>query len=247
MRLLPGVYGSDRSFESRVLALSVWDRDAIALGATAARLSWWPEIPDDTVAAATVRKLASPAGFHLSRAVIPLELIYDLSGFRLVYPSLSVLQLIPQVGPTCIDEALRRRATSVPALRHALSLTPDRPGNRECLHHLELSRDEPWSTLEREAHQLLRTAGLKDWRANHPVKLPSGLVYLDIALRRWRIAVELDGFRYHSDPASFHADRRRDVELQLAGWRVLRFTAATLDTMTDAIRDLIRQVEHGAA
>lgn len=239
IRLLPGVYGPDDSFPSRTHALHAWDENAILTGSTAARLSWWSELRDDTVRASSMRQLTDSPGFDVRRLHLPPDLVHDASGYRLVYPSLSVLQLIPQVGPAAIDEALRRRATSVEALHEALRLMPGRPGNRECLAHLKLSRDQPWSALEREAHQVLRAAGIRGWRANVPVRLPSGLVYLDVAFLRWRIAVELDGFRYHSDAEAFHADRRRDVELQVAGWRVLRFTAQTLDTMPEAVRSVL--------
>lgn len=239
VRLLPGVYGPDDSFQSRVAAMRVWDNDAVFTGSTAARLTWWPEIRDDMVSVSTRRQTAKYTGFDVHRLEIPADLILEAAGHRVVYPSLSVLQLISRIGPACIDEALRRRATSITALHHALRSMPNRPGNLECLHHLKISRDEPWSHLEREAHEILRRAGLTGWRANHPVRLPSGLAYLDIAFLRWRVAVEVDGFSYHSDPATFHSDRRRDVELQLAGRRVLRFTTETLQTMPEVLKRLL--------
>lgn len=247
MRLLPGVYGADDSFLSRVAALRLWDPDAVLTGATAARVTWWPEFRDDSVSASTRRQMATYPGYDVHRWEIPADLILEVEGHRVVYPSLSVLQLIPRLGPTCIDEALRRRATSIAALHDALRSTPGRPGNPECLRHLRISRDEPWSHLERQAHQILRRAGFTGWRANHRLALPSGVVYLDIAFLRWRVAVEVDGFSYHSDPATFHSDRRRDVELQLAGWRVLRFTAETLPGMPEALRRILREAERRGA
>jgi very-short-patch-repair endonuclease len=36
--------------------------------------------------------------------------------------------------------------------------------------------------------------------------------------------VEVDGYAYHRSPQAFEDDRERDVRLQVAGWRVLRFT-----------------------
>ena len=40
-----------------------------------------------------------------------------------------------------------------------------------------------------------------------------------------RVVVELDGFAYHSGRREFDEDRRRDRELALQGYVVLRFTA----------------------
>ena len=39
-----------------------------------------------------------------------------------------------------------------------------------------------------------------------------------------RLVVELDSYGFHRDPDAFETDRKRDVTLQLAGYRVLRFT-----------------------
>jgi very-short-patch-repair endonuclease len=39
-----------------------------------------------------------------------------------------------------------------------------------------------------------------------------------------RLVVELDGWRFHGHRLAFERDRARDVELQLAGWTVIRFT-----------------------
>lgn len=37
------------------------------------------------------------------------------------------------------------------------------------------------------------------------------------------MVVECDGYAHHFSPAAFAADRRRDRELQLQGYTVLRF------------------------
>jgi very-short-patch-repair endonuclease len=39
-----------------------------------------------------------------------------------------------------------------------------------------------------------------------------------------KLAVEVDGYRYHRAPHKFETDRERDVVLTAAGWTVLRFT-----------------------
>lgn len=52
-------------------------------------------------------------------------------------------------------------------------------------------------------------------------------------VRRWevdalwtaeRVIVEVDGYAFHSGRAAFERDRRKDAELQAAGFRVLRVT-----------------------
>ena len=39
-----------------------------------------------------------------------------------------------------------------------------------------------------------------------------------------RLVVEADSYGWHRSPGALNADRERDVELVLAGYRVLRFT-----------------------
>jgi hypothetical protein len=45
----------------------------------------------------------------------------------------------------------------------------------------------------------------------------------DFVWRDRRLIVEVDGFEFHRSRASFADDRERDVRLEVAGWRVLRF------------------------
>ena len=53
-----------------------------------------------------------------------------------------------------------------------------------------------------------------------------GRYRLDFAWPELRLAIEIDGFTYHSSSAAFDRDRRRQRKLELDGWRFLRFTAA---------------------
>jgi very-short-patch-repair endonuclease len=47
---------------------------------------------------------------------------------------------------------------------------------------------------------------------------------VDLLWPTGRVVVEVDGYQYHSDRDSFAADRQRDYELLLSGYRVLRLT-----------------------
>jgi very-short-patch-repair endonuclease len=47
---------------------------------------------------------------------------------------------------------------------------------------------------------------------------------VDLLWRAERLVVEVDGYAFHSTRAAFERDRRRDAELQTAGYRVLRVT-----------------------
>jgi very-short-patch-repair endonuclease len=76
------------------------------------------------------------------------------------------------------------------------------------------------SEAERRLLALVRKAGLP-----HPVtNARLGRYEVDMLWPRERIVVEVDGYTFHSGRQAFERDRRRDVDLQLAGHRVLRIT-----------------------
>lgn len=60
--------------------------------------------------------------------------------------------------------------------------------------------------------------------AQHLVTVDSKTYRLDFALPDRKIAFEMDGYTYHGKERDhFNRDRRRDIDLKLAGWQVHRF------------------------
>jgi very-short-patch-repair endonuclease len=77
------------------------------------------------------------------------------------------------------------------------------------------------SELEERFLALVRKAGLPEPRVNarlHGYEVD----FLWIAERR---VIEVDGHAFHSTPQAVTRDRRKDSDLELAGFRVTRFTA----------------------
>lgn len=70
----------------------------------------------------------------------------------------------------------------------------------------------------------------------HPVRLPSGTVYLDIAFEDLKVAVELDGAAWHGSREQRERDVRRDSELAAVGWLVLRVTHRRLHSEPEVVR-----------
>jgi very-short-patch-repair endonuclease len=75
-----------------------------------------------------------------------------------------------------------------------------------------------------------------------PVRLPSGLVYLDRWYHRERVDAELDGAAFHGSPGQRERDLRRDAELAALGILVVRFTHRRLHRAPEAARDDLRRV-----
>jgi very-short-patch-repair endonuclease len=97
------------------------------------------------------------------------------------------------------------------------------PGRKGLGVAIRLYRDPAFtrSWLERRFLDLILNAGLPRPATNACVE---GFE-LDMYWERERFAVELDGYEYHRDRASFESDRRRQEELKLAGIEMVRFTA----------------------
>jgi very-short-patch-repair endonuclease len=66
------------------------------------------------------------------------------------------------------------------------------------------------------------------------VKVLSDRYRVDFADAPRRLAVELDGYEFHSSKEAFTNDRRRHRHLELAGWRVIRFSGAEINADVEA-------------
>ena len=82
------------------------------------------------------------------------------------------------------------------------------------------------------ARRIFREAGITGWTANHPVRVRGGrTIKVDLALKRYKIAVEVKGWLFHSKHDRAKGDDDRITDLQLAGWFVI--PVGWLELMTD--------------
>lgn len=89
-------------------------------------------------------------------------------------------------------------------------------------------QDGTVSPPERQLATALRAAGMVQLRAGVSVWAGGRRCWLDFAEVDTRVAVEVDGVAFHSDPAAFAADRERQNALVTDGWIVLRYTPAQI-------------------
>lgn len=83
------------------------------------------------------------------------------------------------------------------------------------------------SALESRTVAALAGGGLPAPVRQHPVVRPDGRkAFIDLAYPPQMVAIEVDGFAFHSGRAAFDADRIRRNELVLLGWDVLQVTSA---------------------
>ncbi len=116
-----------------------------------------------------------------------------------------------------LEDSLSREAAGVPGAGRLRSLIAEMAGPVESVAELELVN-------------LVLIAGLPKPITQFEARTADGelLGRLDAAYPAQRIAIEVDGYRFHADYDSFVADRERHNRLVASGWTVLRATPAAI-------------------
>lgn len=229
-RPLPGIYchraDADR-IAVRVRAAVLWAPEAVITGPAAAWLGYWPKIavPVVSLSSRPMRR-GVPSGFRICQERLPAELIMRRRRCWITTPALTALDLVPWTGGGGIDEVLRTGAATKDELLQALTLTSGRYGNGLRRAALWDSRNTPWSEAERLLHQILWQAGIRSWSGNIVVSCAGARYPVDVAFRRRRLIIEVDGYAFHrvENADQFHRDRRKWSNLVADGWTVLHFT-----------------------
>jgi hypothetical protein len=139
-----------------------------------------------------------------------------------------------------LDDALRRSLTTISRLRWRLAelARSGRSGVgpiRNLLDARESGAATPQSILETRFRRLLRRAGLPPPIPQYEVRAAGRLLAIvDFAYPDIKLAIEVDGYRWHSGRARWEHDLARRNRLTVRGWRIVHFTSA----------DLTRNSEH---
>ncbi|MFB9620284.1 DUF559 domain-containing protein [Brooklawnia cerclae] len=238
--VLPGVMvaaETDITWQVRALAACAYADDAVITGEAAAALGYWHRCMVHEVTAFHRNAVGSGNAVRWHRRAVPPEWIVRRGTLRFAHPAYAAVDLAGSGASSAIDEALRS-GCQLTQLWEAFAAMPGRRGNSERRALLLDSRDEPWSEAERLAHRILRRANLEGWQTNVRV----GDYFLDIAWKRKRVCLEVDGFEYHGGRAGFEADRLRDQVLASLGWVVVRVTWAQLQSDPEGFLRRLRGV-----
>ena len=172
------------------------------------------------------RKRHTGVRVHRPRA-LPDDEITDLDGLPITTPARTILDLANaglrgRALEQALDQAELQRLLDFAELALLLARYPRRPGTRSLRAQLDRYRGptDARSHLERLILQLCDANGLPRPLVNTVIE---GRVR-DFYWPHCRLVVEADSYRWHRSPMALNDDRERDVELTLAGYRVLRFT-----------------------
>lgn len=146
-----------------------------------------------------------------------------------------------------MDDALRRGLVSIPLLRRRLDAIgrPGRPGvamMRLLLDSRDPSEAVPESVFERRLLRTLQRAGLPAPVLQHEIRIGGRLIaVIDFAYPDARLAIEADGYRWHSGRIRWDHDRARRNRLTLMGWRIIHITWTDLTRRPKTIINAVAQ------
>jgi very-short-patch-repair endonuclease len=239
----PGVYFvDDRPFtDAARIRATVWSygHTAAASGLAAA---WWhhitrfaPDIVEVTVPRDSNGRRhprSRPRRRDLARADVT-----ERRGLRVTALPLTVIEAAVRRGgsPAIMDSALQRHV-ELPELWRTHLRNKGRYGSPAARRLLQAASDGARSEAERLLVKLLRSARITGWWTNHRV----GGYLVDVAFPALKLAIEIDGWAFHSDQPEFQHDRERQNAIALLGWQVLRFTWLDLSEYPQRVIAVIR-------
>jgi very-short-patch-repair endonuclease len=143
-------------------------------------------------------------------------------------------RLSPQRLRTLLEAALRRDLFDLAQITATIARNPGRHGIARLTEALtDLADEAPWTQSEKERRflELVRAHGLPEPSVN-AVVLGDPVDFLWPAAK---LIVEVDGWEFHKTQAVFEADRAKDARRNVAGYRVLRYTARRIDRDAPAV------------
>lgn len=248
-RCVYGVAGAPPTFEQRGLAACMATGPSAVLSHLAAGAMWgWCAARGPLHVTVAGQVTARPAGvvMHRTQALAkgdvgrlrrvpvtsPVRTLLDLSAVLREGELDEILQLAVTTG-CVVPEKLRHRMGAHGARRRRGAAAV-----RRLLPETERRSHVP-TPLERDVARLLAEVGPAFVR-EHPIYVDGRVFYADFAFPPFRVAVEVDGRRWHSDARSFERDREKHNALTSAGWRVIRVTERQVRADPQRVRDRVR-------
>jgi very-short-patch-repair endonuclease len=232
-RVAPRVFlagGRRLTDRARVRAAGLWAGDRGVISGPAA--AWWhgmPAVVPARIEMTVPRRLGLRGypGVRVRRRDLPAVDTVLSDGIRCTAAQLTALETaiaLPD-GSAFLDRALQKHVR-FEHLYQAYCRNMGARGGARIAALLIAAADRADSAAERLLISLLRASGLTGWERG----LPFEGWTIDIAFPEAKLAIEVDGWAWHTDVDRFRADRRKGNALVRAGWRLLRFTWHDLTT-----------------
>ena len=175
----------------------------------------------------------------IHRAALPDTDVTNKHGIPVTTPARTLIDLADLLPRRRLERALDEAAY----LRLDVTDLQPRPGRRGSGTLAELiQRHDPGTTRTRSDLEERMLSLLHRFRLPTPEVNSSIEGYtVDFAWRAQRLIVETDGWAAHGTRSAFERDRRRDVDLLAAGWRVLRVSYERLERAPEWVAERIAE------
>lgn len=237
-RILPGTYvhpAAVADLETRLQAVVARIPDAVIAGPAAARLTNWPDEQVREVEVLVPNRRVPKPGFRFSRRRVAPELVTRRAGLSVLAPAAVAVDSAAHDNGARIDDLLRGH-WPMSAIQAAFEATPRRRGNQRRRLVVRRSRTLPWSQAERRLHDILDRHRITGWTANLPMTSCGQHYALDVGFEAQQVALEVDGFEFHSTRRAFEHDRERGNDLVEDDWRVIHVTTTMLEDEERLVR-----------
>ena len=248
-RLTRGVYVAaelDDGPMSRLRGLATRLRPGCAFSGHAAAVIHGLDLPLEPPIEATV-----PPGLHVTpradlrirRGQLGAGDVVERHGMPVTSPARTAFDLarcLPLVeAVVCVDMALNRHLTSRSDLEQYIAVHDRAWGVPQARRVLDLAEHGAQSPMESRLRMLLVLRGLPRPQVQMPVQDGRGRIvgYADLGYPDARLGIEYDGNLHRT---SLTTDDRRQNQMQLAGVRLLRFTAADVYQRPDEVTEQVR-------
>ncbi len=190
-----------------------------------------------------------PRGVVVHQAALPSVDVTVVEAIPVTSPARTLLDLAAVVAAEAVeealDDALRRGLVSIPRLRWRADQLGRRPGVALIRRLLDARTDangQAQSVLETRFMRLLKRARLPTPVCQHQIRDRGRLVAIvDFAYPDLRLAIETDGYRWHSGRIAWQRDLARRNALTRLGWHVIHVTAEDIERRPDATVDVLAQ------
>jgi very-short-patch-repair endonuclease len=248
IRLYPGVYAVGHALPS---ACGNWMAAVLACGEGAvlshrSAAALWNVLPSASarIDVTTGRGRGGHRGITLHRSrSLPPDHVAEVDGIGVTSIPRTLLDVAEVVSPRqlrrALDQSVKHELFDLRALERLLARSRGRRGAKP-LAELLADRAMPEDSrleLERLLFELCRAAGLPLPAMNVTV---AGFV-VDAFWAGARLVVELDSYAWHRTREELERDSEQITALQLAGYRVLRFTWRQVTTQPERVAAAIRQ------
>ena len=250
-----GVYrvgGAPRSAAQAGLAACLAIGGTVAVSHRGAARPWGVDLPEEPpveVSVATTRSVRLPrVVVHRSIDLSP-SCVVRRDGVPVTDPMRLLVDLGAVVAPWVVEAALDhlvgRKVVSVAGVQATLDDLAARGRSgcgvlRDILDRRSgVGMTMSQSQLEARFMQLCRRSGLPTPQFQYPV-VGGRRRRIDFAFPARRVAIEVDGYEFHSRHQVFEDDRVRANALELAGWTVLRFTWTQITSRPEYVVGVVR-------